>query len=149
MIRIITNRYGFTLAEIMLIFSILALFAGIMVPNFILARQQSHLTACCDNLKTISAALEAYAHDNNGKYPAGDGAAVLSKLVPKYIAEVPGCPSCGTLYNYEGPGEVDDNGGYIVRCAGHGCHRSVDVPVNYPVYNHLKTGYREGLNLKP
>ena len=63
------KRSGFTLIELMIVIAIIAILAAILVPNFVRARAQGHLTACKSNLKNIGTALEMYSTDHAGRYP--------------------------------------------------------------------------------
>jgi len=89
----------------------LAIFAAIMIPNFMHARDESVLAADQGNLKQIATALEMYAVDHNGKYPDD-----LPQLVPQYIAKlpvVPGGDSTGA-YDYHHPATVQPGAKYEI-----------------------------------
>ena len=60
-----TKRAGFTLVEIMIVVAIIALLAAIAVPNFLRARKRSQATLILEELRTIDAAIDQYAIDNN------------------------------------------------------------------------------------
>ena len=75
-------RKGFTLVEIMIVIAIIALLASIAIPNFVSSRKSANDVTTKATLRTIQTALENYAVDNNGQYPAGTD---LSKLIPSYI----------------------------------------------------------------
>ena len=61
---------AFTLIELMIVIAIIAILAAILIPNFLHARAQSQTAACESNEKNIATAMEEYAVDHNGKYPA-------------------------------------------------------------------------------
>lgn len=61
---------GFTLIELLIVVAIIAVLAAILIPNFLHARAESTSSACEGNLRNIATALEAYAIDNGGQYPA-------------------------------------------------------------------------------
>ena len=63
-----TSR-GFTLIELMIVISIIALLAAIIVINFLHARASSQTATCEGNLKQLATALEEYAVDYGGTYP--------------------------------------------------------------------------------
>ena len=86
---------GFTLIELMIVIAIIAVLAGIMIPNFVKAREEARRTASIENLKSIGTALEMYAADNDGCYPAQ-----LSKLTPDYLKAIPPCAWGDRPYNY-------------------------------------------------
>lgn len=70
------DRSGFTLIELLIVVAIIAILAAIAVPNFLEAQTRSKVSRCKADLRTVATALEAYAVDNNNKYPsdAGNGA---------------------------------------------------------------------------
>lgn len=66
------RRPGFTLIEILVVISIIAIIAAILLPVFASVRHRGRMTACASNLHQISLALHQYAADNDGNYPADD-----------------------------------------------------------------------------
>ena len=60
-----TKRGGFTLVEIMIVVSIIALLASIAVPNFLRARKRAQATAVLEDLRMIDEAIDQYALENN------------------------------------------------------------------------------------
>ncbi|MBT9583893.1 type II secretion system protein [bacterium] len=76
-----------------IIAGVVLLLAAILVPNFMKARARGQLTACKSNLKNIATALEMYASDNKGRYPAS-----LDRLTTDpqhYLKIIPTCPGAG------------------------------------------------------
>lgn len=65
-------RSGFTLVEIMIVISIIALLAAISVPNFLRARKRAQATRIIDDLRLIDGAIDLYAAEN--RKSGGDGA---------------------------------------------------------------------------
>ncbi len=59
---------AFTLIELLIVVSILAILAAIAVPNFLEAQVRAKITAAKANLRTTGSALEAYRVDNSD-YP--------------------------------------------------------------------------------
>ena len=59
---------GFTLVELLVVISIIALLISILMPSLASARQQAKGVQCLANLKRIAFAGIAYVHDNNA-YP--------------------------------------------------------------------------------
>ena len=53
-----TSERGFTLIELMIVVAIIAILAGILIPNFVNARAQAQTSACESNLRAIATALE-------------------------------------------------------------------------------------------
>ena len=74
------SERGFTLIELMIVVAIIAILAGILIPNFVNARSQAQTAACESNLRAIATALELYYADNQ-VYPTAAGAAVGPALL--------------------------------------------------------------------
>jgi type II secretion system protein G len=74
------NERGFTLIELMIVVAIIAILAGILIPNFVNARSQAQTAACESNLRSIATALELYYADNQ-VYPTAAGASVQPALL--------------------------------------------------------------------
>ncbi|MGH7754923.1 MAG: prepilin-type N-terminal cleavage/methylation domain-containing protein, partial [Vulcanimicrobiaceae bacterium] len=51
---------GFTLLEMMVVVAIIAIIAGILVPNFFHARAQASVSASMANMRAIATAAELY-----------------------------------------------------------------------------------------
>jgi prepilin-type N-terminal cleavage/methylation domain-containing protein len=88
---------GFTLIELMIVISIIAILAAILIPNFLHARAESQTAACEGNLKQLATALEEYAVDNSGTYPA-DFPSLIAANAGVYLKVVPPDPAGGVAY---------------------------------------------------
>jgi type II secretion system protein G len=62
---------GFTLIELMVVVAIIAILAGILIPNFVNARAQAQTSACESNLRSIATALELVYADEQTYEPNG------------------------------------------------------------------------------
>ena len=85
------------------------------------------LTACKSNLKNIATALEMYATDHKGRYPAH-----MAQLIPDYLKVIPTCPSAGRdtySVSYFQRRQPDC---FVVYCCGSN-HGKSGMPVNFPV----------------
>ena len=73
------NRYGFTIVELMIAVTIIALLAGIAVPSYARSRKRGQAVRVLEDLRMLDYALDRWAIENN-KAP-GDIAS-LSDLRP-------------------------------------------------------------------
>lgn len=114
---------------------------GASVLDFLQPRPQGQLTACKSNCKNIATALEMYASDNKGLYPAE-----LSKLTEgSYLRLLPTCPASSemTYTNYRVYGR---SGHFYFSCVGNN-HAEAYLHIgkdseNYPGY-HSDKGLEE------
>lgn len=75
--------------------------AAIAIPNFLTAMQRSKQKRSMADVRTIAAAVEAYATDNN-RYPEAAGVSELNThLVPKYLQVVPTVDGWGHPFRYQ------------------------------------------------
>ena len=64
------TRKGFTLIELLVVIAIIAILASILFPVFAQARAKARQASCMSNQKQLGIALEMYAQDADGVYPA-------------------------------------------------------------------------------
>jgi prepilin-type N-terminal cleavage/methylation domain-containing protein len=62
---ITSKSHAFTLVEIMIVVSIIALLAAIAVPGFLRARKRSQASRIINDLRLIDSAVDQYAIENN------------------------------------------------------------------------------------
>ena len=66
---------GFTLVELLLVISIIAILSGLLFPVFIEAKRSAQSSVCISNLKQVSVAGNLYLNDFDDHFPlATDGA---------------------------------------------------------------------------
>ncbi|MBN1476924.1 prepilin-type N-terminal cleavage/methylation domain-containing protein [Candidatus Sumerlaeota bacterium] len=65
----LTRRRGFTLIELLIVVAIIAILAGIALPNFLEAQTRAKVSRTMADLRSVATALEAYRIDQN-QYPA-------------------------------------------------------------------------------
>lgn len=65
------KRAGFTLIELLVVVVIIGILASVSMPAFSMAQDKARNAAVQSNVKTLQFALEQYAADNKGSYPAG------------------------------------------------------------------------------
>lgn len=81
--------HGFTLIEIMIVVSVIALLAMIAVPSFLRARKRSQAAVVLNDLRLLDAAIAQYAIDNN----KATGVEITFQDLQPYLKKG------GTLYN--------------------------------------------------
>src|SRR5437588_7718328 len=64
------DEKGFTLIELLVVILIIGILAAIAIPAFLNQRAKAYDAAAKSNIKTAQTAMETYATDNNGAYPA-------------------------------------------------------------------------------
>jgi prepilin-type N-terminal cleavage/methylation domain-containing protein len=80
--RIAVN--GFTLVELLVVISIIALLLAVLMPALAKVREQAKLAVCKSNLRQTGMAVYLYANDNKGEIPPFRR---LTGFPPKYITE--------------------------------------------------------------
>ena len=90
------SKSAFTLIELLITVSIIAILAAIAVPNFLEAQTRAKVARTKADLKTVSTGLEAYHVDYNG-YPQASFVPRFRRFVPlttpiAYLSSVPTDP---------------------------------------------------------
>jgi len=98
---------GFTLIELLIVVAIIAILAGIAIPNFVRAGNKTKISRVFADFKNIGEALETYAMDNVG-YPSENDA--FDALVPNYITSIPKDPFSDATYRYYTDAAADQPG---------------------------------------
>lgn len=115
-----TGERGFTLIELMIVVAIIAILAGILIPNFVNARAQAQTSACESNLRAIATAMELY-YSDNGRYPdAGAIPDALNSGTVAYLNNTPRDPADAGVtpskYTFTQP--TGDGQSYLIVCPG-------------------------------
>jgi prepilin-type N-terminal cleavage/methylation domain-containing protein/prepilin-type processing-associated H-X9-DG protein len=61
---------GFTLVELLVVITIIAVLVGVVLPAVQNAREAARRVSCANNLRQLTIAAQRF-HDDNGKFPAG------------------------------------------------------------------------------
>jgi general secretion pathway protein G len=116
--RLVFNRSGFTLIEIMVVIIILGILVGLIVPRFMEKPEKARVVKAQMQIESISAALKEYKLES-GDYPTTEQGleALVEKpsigKIPKsypekgYLPKIPKDP-WGNDYVYISPGEHGD-----------------------------------------
>lgn len=64
-----SNRNGFTLVELLVVISIIALLISILLPSLGKAREQAKAVKCAANLRAVGQGVATYLAENNGVFP--------------------------------------------------------------------------------
>ncbi len=65
-------RRGFTLVELLVVVSIIALLLGILLPGLGAAKELARQTSCASNLRNMVLGVRIYAHEHNGWLPLAE-----------------------------------------------------------------------------
>lgn len=119
---------GFTLIELMIVVAIIAILAGILIPNFVNARAQAQTSACESNLRAIATALELVYADAQTYEPNGqanfnaDPADFTNAAGTVYLNNTPKDPAATDLAQLYTIKVTAQTGGappsYVITCPG-------------------------------
>ncbi len=111
------RQTGFTLIELMIVVSIIAILATILIPTYFHARAEAMSASCEANEKQIATALEEYAVDHAGSYPA-PGPITNTSIGILYLDSTPTDPVSQLGYSFSTGGsgygsyQITDSGGH-------------------------------------
>ena len=111
----IKRNAGFTIVEMLIVVTILAMLAGILIPVLEDSASSSRDARRAADLKSVSSALEAYKRVN-GAYPTTGGSwsvedgttadygatGYISSLVPDFLPALPNDPDSSTNFGTDG-----------------------------------------------
>ncbi|MEM3393981.1 MAG: type II secretion system protein [Candidatus Methanomethylicia archaeon] len=95
------NKKGFTLLELTIVVAIISILVLVLIPNFVLVRNEAKLSACTSNLKSASTIIENYALDNRDLYPTNSFIINENEPIikPYYLTHLE-CPTSKLEYEY-------------------------------------------------
>lgn len=100
MIKLSKSEKGFTLVELMIVITVIAILATIGVVSFTRVQAQTRDTKRKADLRALSTALQAHFTEKNA-YPTVNGApGGLTGLTPTYIPSLPTPPLTSLQTNY-------------------------------------------------
>jgi len=102
------SRDGFTLIEILIVITIIAILSAIVVPRLMDMPQKARVTKAKADINAFSMALSKFSMEHSGNYPTNDEG--LGKLVEEgYVKKKKDVllDPWGHPYLYRYPGEVD------------------------------------------
>jgi len=105
------NAKGFSLVEIMIVVTLIAILSAIAIPNFTRARSDAIKNSCLANIKQLQSALEMAAALDNADYASLDEAGIEALVVSDYLNSMPDC----TLGDYS----TDASGTVACSVAAH------------------------------
>jgi len=95
------KRHAFTLVELLVVISIIAVLLAILVPSLKRAREQARDVVCKSNLNQWMTIFTLYTMDNNDHFPEGwseEGGMWMVKLKPYYnVRDICLCPKAKKL----------------------------------------------------
>lgn len=89
------RKRGFTLLELLVVISIIAMLLSIMMPSLKDARERGKRAVCLANLRAIGQAIHVYALDNEDQLVPGDSRVAWEAW--GQASEGPGCSTAGVV----------------------------------------------------
>ena len=137
----IRKIYGFTIIELLVVISILAILLSILLPSLSVARERGRRIACSNNIRQFITGCHYYANDNNDNLPSGQSETsndehtpALTRKVYDELVLVIGdesilhCPSLKSPFSQKG-GWYYENFGKVLGYSYLGGHKETPWPI--------------------
>jgi prepilin-type N-terminal cleavage/methylation domain-containing protein len=99
---------GFTLIELLIVISIIGILSSLLLPSLIAAKNAAYFSRTKVEMKSMATALEEYANDHGGAYPA-DANRDIPPGIEQYVSgkSWPAAPWPGSIYDWDAWGPAD------------------------------------------
>jgi len=135
-----SSQRGFTLIEVLVAATIIAVLTSIGVVSYQAANRRARDAKRKADLEQIRAALEMYKADSNW-YPSGSWIDVSGLPITGYLSPIPSPPKTGEVYYYNAANPSD--GHYYGYCLSSKMEGSITNPSSSCTYS--GSGYNYGL----
>ncbi|WP_162613325.1 prepilin-type N-terminal cleavage/methylation domain-containing protein [Gemmiger sp. An50] len=114
--KILKNKKGFTLVELMVVVAILGILVAVAVPVYNNVTDEAKRNTCDSNVRTIESAIMTYEISHDPIAASTTNTGLKGYLVPNYLEEMPQCPydddkeTDGGDYSIDASGKVVCNG---------------------------------------
>lgn len=114
----LSNQFGFTLVELLVVISIIALLIAILLPSLSQARIAAQEMACKSNLRQVGIVVHSYADDNRRSFASGN--ATLTRVTAVSWSVADPFSKAGYLEHDTSKGNTDSTRqvNKLLRCPG-------------------------------
>jgi prepilin-type N-terminal cleavage/methylation domain-containing protein/prepilin-type processing-associated H-X9-DG protein len=124
-------KRGFTLVELLVVITIIAILMALVVPTISSARQKANTTKCLAQLREWGGAVSAFQGDNEGVFPTTNWYATMAGYVGQTARWLPGGtpprPGDGSIYSCPSSTTADFPGNTPVKI-GYAMNDQIFVP---------------------
>lgn len=135
-------RRGFTLIEMLVVISIIALLIALLMPSIKRSRESARAVNCLSNQRQVLLGIAHYAEDYLGTVPAsyayGEGNTWASRVRP-YLPSVAGDPNVGAFFSNAPPPRVRT----VLHCPSEPTHGGPVLRFGYSeaIYGNIREDY--------